>query len=423
MPWHLPPDVLYGPVGCRPRSTAWPSSCSGSSAQGLGAGNLQPRADQGEPGPQAGTELGIHAALSKQNRIAKNSYRGSDQTDRQTDSSADEREDMPATENLADLVNQGYLPVDINAAERVISFAKLAHASFHEVWYDDTVAAAKANGTIPVPLRAFVDEFADRSDGEYLNLIAHTSRCGSTLLANLLGLRPTTMVLKEPDFVTIPARGRVLAADSKEACESGLLLKALLNFSRHTAAAAERELVVKLTSWSAPVVMDSLRDSRNTRWLFSWREPEEVVASNRATHPSWGQDTENGRAARILSGASDTTTGSVRFYANSWRRTVDSFLSAGCDVHWRALGYRELASEKATSLLAAQRWFALSAASELPPNFNHETKRYSKGSRVEAFEPNQSHLRKPLGPQEAREVTAITERALKVLLQKEHRLF
>jgi hypothetical protein len=331
---------------------------------------------------------------------------------------------MPAGETLIDLARAGYLPTEINVDDGVVSLAKLAHAGFREVWYGDTTAAADAEQNQVVPFQTFVDQFAGRRDVEHLRLIAHTSRCGSTLLANLLTLRPTTMVLKEPDFVTIPAKRIALATNDVESRKYDALLKALLNFSCHTAAAAGRELVIKITSWTVPVVAASLSKCENTTWLFLWREPEKVVASNMATPSTWGRETENGLAARRLAGVDDLATDAVRFYANTWFRTVDSFLSADRDLAWRALDYQDLVNEKATSLLATESWFNLAPTAELPAIFEQESRRYSKGSQAEVFEPSKTHLRSPLEPRAAEDVGAITKQALETLREeKDHRLF
>ncbi|MDI5964150.1 hypothetical protein [Streptantibioticus silvisoli] len=330
---------------------------------------------------------------------------------------------MPAEENLAELARAGYLPADIDLDDGVVLLAKLAHSGFQEVWYSDTVAGVDAGDHKVVPFRAFVEQFADRRDDEHLRLIAHTSRCGSTLLANLLTLRPTTMVLKEPDFVTVPARRIALAADAAEAADSAALLRALMNFSCHAAAVAGRELVIKLTSWITPLVVAALNGSEHATWLFVWREPEEVVASNVAQSPSWGRDTEDGRAARYLAGVADTPLGSVEFYANTWQRIVDSFGPAGTGIRWRTLEYRELAGAKAESLVATESWFGLAAAGGLPAAFEEESKRYSKGSRAEVFEPANAHRRSPLEPDEQEQVDVLTKRALETLrAETDHRL-
>lgn len=329
---------------------------------------------------------------------------------------------MPAVENLAELAREGYLPTDIDVDDGVVSLAKLAHRDFHEVWYSDTTDDTDPERHTVAPYQAFVEQFAVQR--EHLRLIAHTSRCGSTLLANLLTLRPTTMVLKEPDFVTIPAQRIALAVDRAEAERFDALLKALLNFSCHTATAAGRALVVKITSWTTSVVAASLRERENTSWLFSWREPAPVVASNLATPPTWGKDTENGRAARYLADVGDSQTGTAEFYAKTWQRTVDSFMSHGSDLRWRGLAYPDLASEKAASLVAMESLFDLAPSAELPDRFEQESNRYAKGPKAETFEPKKAHLREPLGQQEAKAVDDITGRAFTALRdEQDHRLF
>jgi hypothetical protein len=331
---------------------------------------------------------------------------------------------MPSDVNCVELARQGYLPAEINLDDRVVSFAKLADYRFHQAWYSDTVDEIDSGRRYTVPFRAIVEQFADRRDDQHLRLIAHTSRCGSTLLANLLALRPTTMVLKEPDFVTVPAQQIALAAGrSADGQGSQSLLRALLNVSCHAAAAAGRELVVKVTSWTVPVVAEILRHRTNTSWLFLWREPELVVASNLAAPSTWGRDTANGRAARTLAGA-PAQDGDVEFYADTWKRIVETFLSSGDDLHWRSLDYQDLASDKEAALLATERWFNIAPGAGLPNEFEQESQRYSKGSIADVFEPSRTHRRSPLKPHEARQVTAITNRALESLrAERDHRLF
>lgn len=322
---------------------------------------------------------------------------------------------MSTNENLADLAGEGYLPVDVNMDDGVVTFSKLTHASFCESFYSQTVASSATGVSKIIPFHAIVDQFADRRDDEHLRFIAHTSRCGSTLLSNLLSLRPTTMVLKEPDFVTVAAQKIALSSHSSEAEYFDSLMNALLNFSCHAAAASGRELVIKLMSWISPSVLASLSHWTNATWLLVWREPEQVVASNMAKHPSWGRDTDEGRAARRATEIADIAIGSAELYANTWCRIVDSFTSIENGVRWRTLEYEDLTRKKAASFFAVEDWFDLTTDAELPDKFVGESSRYSKGSGAEIFEPTTAHRRAPLGSNEERKVGAITKRALNTL--------
>lgn len=327
-------------------------------------------------------------------------------------------------ESLADLAAQGYLPTDVDTRTGEVALRRLSGRGFQEVWYADTVAAAGAGSERTVPFRSFTEQFADRRTDGHLCLIGHTSRCGSTLLANLLTLRPSTMVLKEPDFVTVPAGKIALAADEAEARTYAALLRALLDYSGTAAAAAGRHLTVKVTSWTVPVVLDVLGKRDDTTWLFVWRDPEDVVASNMARPSTWGRDTENGRAARHLAGvpgrgAADT----VRFYARTWCRTADGFLSAPDGVPWRHLDYRQLVRDKERALQATETWLGLASGTGLPDGFEQQSRRYSKGERVEVFDPAKKHLRRPLEADAADEVGRVTRDVLTALREDRlHRL-
>ena len=329
---------------------------------------------------------------------------------------------MTGSDDLMHLAGEGYLPADVDVTGGAVSLARLAHSGFREVWYGDTAAEKTAENIRRIPFQSFIDQFADRRSGERLRLIAHTSRCGSTLLANLLGLRPSTMVLKEPDFITVPAREIVLAADAAGARKFSSLLRALVNFTCHAASAAGRAPVIKISSWTTPVLIGELHGDAS--WLFLWREPEKVVASNRAKHPSWGKGTEEGRAAARLTGVAGIEPGSVEFYARTWDGIVGAFLAADGLGHRRTLRYRDLADDKETALLSAESWFGLTRAGALPEDFDQEVRRYSKGSGREVFEPAGTHLRDPLDPAEADRVRAVTGPALTALLGAgDHRLF
>lgn len=323
---------------------------------------------------------------------------------------------MATDDDPTALADAGYLPSAVDPDRGVVQMTRLATGTFREVWYADTIAAAETAGVVTVPAGALVEQFADRPRDRPLGIVAHTSRCGSTLLANLLTLRPTTIVLKEPDFVTVPARMVALAAGPAERRWCRALLRAVLSLTCRAAGAVGRDPVVKITSWTTPVLVDCLRGEPDVTWLLQWREPETVVASNVADPPSWGRDTEDGRAARQLADVDDTVTAVPDLYAVTWRRSVDAFLDAGRDLRWRSLGYRELARRKEDALLATESWLGLSSGDELPAGFDEMGAAYSKGSGTETFAPAGSHHREPLPPREAARVGALTRPALDALL-------
>lgn len=318
---------------------------------------------------------------------------------------------MAVSPELTELSSAGYLPAAVDLGAGTVTLAPLATADFRETWYDDTVAAGYTSPTT-VTVGAFGSSPAPSPS---LRLIAHVSRCGSTLLANLLRLRPTTMVLKEPDFVTDVALRIALTSDAAERRRCQELLAGLLAHTCRAAGSAGRIPVVKVTSWTVPVVMASLGAASDVRWLLQWRQPAEVVSSNQDDPPSWGEGSERGRAARRAAGIDPSGTDDVEVYGAVWACVVGTFAAASTDVHYRTLAYRRLREDKARALREVEAWFGIEYAN-LPPGFAEESTRYSKGRPEEVFEPTGAHRRGSLDAAAAHQVEELTGAAHRWLL-------
>lgn len=107
--------------------------------------------------------------------------------------------------------------------------------------------------------------------------IHHASRCGSTLLTQLLGSLDSHIALSEPpalDQLLRAGRQGLLQADEQRAWLGGLL--SAFGQPRR----GERELVIKLDAWNIfeAEVLHGLFP--HTPWLFVYREPLEIVASH-----------------------------------------------------------------------------------------------------------------------------------------------
>jgi hypothetical protein len=301
----------------------------------------------------------------------------------------------------------GYLPIGVDLAASTVTLGRIVGRDFSETWYDDTVRARPPDTIATVPVRLFLEQGADLVPAAPLRLIGHVSRCGSTLLSNLLALRPRTMVLKEPDFVTDVAHWSALSAHPVDQQRHAELLAGLLIYTCHAANANDRASVVKVTSWTTPVVMASLARHVDTTWLLQWREAHDVVASNLATPPGWGDSSERGGAARRAMGLRPSLTDEVELYASVWAKVVAAFAEAPDGVQYRALGYDELASGKEECLLAAEAWFGV-VGGQRPPGYAEESARYSKGDVGERFDGTGNHRRPDLHATALRRVEELT---------------
>ncbi|MFG2212163.1 hypothetical protein [Streptomyces sp. NPDC048638] len=308
-------------------------------------------------------------------------------------------------------VTDGRLPVALDLSAGRIALRPLALSGFHEPWYDvayptdderllvwrpleDLLAWADADGACHSPPRA-------------LRLIAHTSRCGSTMLANQLSLRQGTLVLKEPLFLMDAALHAVRARNDAERRSAHAVVRALLAYCDAAAQAHGRRLVVKLTSWTSLVVLDVLGGLAGpARWLLVWRDPAEVVASLTSSPPSW-QALRHDPALRALldlaapGAASEAEAeADTAFYAHLWRALVEPFAApeprSGGEERVRFLDYATFTADRAGALRAAERWLRLGAPDDLPDGFAAACGRYAKSLGGEPFDPAGAHHRATL---------------------------
>lgn len=295
---------------------------------------------------------------------------------------------------LPSLAARGFLPVTVDAERRTLVLAPLADLPFREATYARTLAAHGDRQASVVPVTAFVRHAAQLPPSSPAGVVSHVGRCGSTLLANLLALRPGTLVLKEPGFLN--------AAPPE-------LLRALMTYCRAAASAAGRELVVKSTSWSSPALL-AAAEPDDARWLLLWRDPVEVVRSALASPPPWADSDAAATAAVVLDGP--TTRPAVR-YARQWDAIARAFLRT--DLPVRFLEYARLAAGKGTALRAVQRWLALRDADTVPDAFATEADRYSKAADGTRFDPSARHHRPDLTPADTAAVLALTRETLGAL--------
>ena len=125
-----------------------------------------------------------------------------------------------------------------------------------------TWAQNAARDTGHAPLKAFV---------------AHTSRCGSTLLSQMLAHQPTHVVMAEPTMLdTLLGIGAQLPELSR--AEHITWLRALV-FALGQTPAHEQHLVIKLDAWH--VLQHDLLSAAfpDVPWLFLYRNPIEVAVS------------------------------------------------------------------------------------------------------------------------------------------------
>jgi hypothetical protein len=104
--------------------------------------------------------------------------------------------------------------------------------------------------------------------------IFHASRCGSTLISQMLAQLDDHIVVSEP-----PPLDRLLRSDLPTA-ERRAALKGLLSAYGQPRRGVERRLVIKLDAWNIGELPRLRECFPDTPWLFVYRDPLEIAVSH-----------------------------------------------------------------------------------------------------------------------------------------------
>ena len=179
----------------------------------------------------------------------------------------------------------GWTPVHVaySAARPVVEWRDLRGLAFTGPFFDDTVHRA-----VREPYRLL---FAARTGIEALEavaaaspapitptvIVAHASRCGSTLIASMLGALDRTLVASEP-----PVLDGILRADLHAGAGDAARirwLRAALALLGQRRAGDEERFVVKLDAWSTRDLGVVRAALPGVPMVFAYRDPAEIVAS------------------------------------------------------------------------------------------------------------------------------------------------
>lgn len=161
--------------------------------------------------------------------------------------------------------------------ELVVEWRWLDNAPFREPFFADTVQLALERPfTLLFPRETTIDEIVDLEPGPEPNgFILHLSRCGSTLVTQMLAAVPEQLVLSEPQLVNDVLRAP--GTDDERARRLRLAVAALGRRRRGD----ERAYVLKLDAWATHDLPVIRRAFPTTPWLFLARDPLEVLVSHR----------------------------------------------------------------------------------------------------------------------------------------------
>lgn len=176
----------------------------------------------------------------------------------------------------------GWLPIGIAAQDQVVDWCWFGEQRLHEPFYrDDVERALRLPFNLAfrraTPLQALLDWQHSSPGLAPRAFIYHASRCGSTLLAQMLASLPSQVMLSEPapiDSLLRASTGSLPEATRRTA------LAALLSAFGQRRRAMERSLVVKLDAWNIFELPLLRHCFPTTPWLFLYRDPVEIAVSH-----------------------------------------------------------------------------------------------------------------------------------------------
>jgi hypothetical protein len=323
---------------------------------------------------------------------------------------------------ISDLLERGCVPITVIGGESIL-FRPLSRDDFDWCLSEWPSARENSSGAFLVPVSDLARGFSKAQRSRPARLIAHTGRCGSTLLAKLLVLREGLMVFNEPPVLVELAWRLAQTSNSSQHSLWSELTSGLLHYIDLLAEHSGRTSVVKLTSWTAPIILPLLDTA--SLCVFQWRDPGEVVESLLDSEPQWARSAPLREVLdRLLdeSGVPGASSSPTAFFSRIWSWIVIQFMQ----VHQehseilQAISYVDLVKDPEVAFASAEHWLKIAHPRSIPLRFPEELRRYSKSASAVPFDPSGIHRRRSLSTANAEVVARITEAACSSLREKQN---
>jgi hypothetical protein len=276
---------------------------------------------------------------------------------------------------------KGMLPVDAVVVDGRpgLWWMDMSGVSLAEPFFQQTVARAKTDRN----RRELFTEFDVLLQLEKqldsvppTGFIFHSSRCGSTLVANACRAINNSIVLSEANAIDkLIARFITDAGDIKTSLYS-VFLRGVVNALAQRRIGDEEYLFIKFACCSFAQIEQIRRIWPNVPWLFLYRDPVETIVSNLKDVPPWLLDNDR----RVLASIAGTSSGEVTGMPleELCARTIGSLFST---AHRLAndgellLNYKQLTVPVISSVL---RFFKVSPSTTELETIEHGIQIYSK---------------------------------------------
>jgi hypothetical protein len=216
--------------------------------------------------------------------------------------------------------------------------------------------------------------------------IFHSSRCGSTLLANACRAIDGSVVLSEPGAIDKLVARFITDTDEHRTKETlySIFLRTVVSALGQKRTGDERYLFVKFACCSVSQIERIRRIWPNVPWVFLYRDPVETIVSNIQNPPAWLQDDDH----RVLASITGTSPDEVAEMTPEelCARSIGSFFTSAYgayDAHRVAndrallLNYTQL---NLTEIANVLQFFGVRPAAGEMDNIARQTQKYSKAA-------------------------------------------
>lgn len=190
-----------------------------------------------------------------------------------------------STDGNARLPPRGWLPVRARWQDQElnIDWAYAGSQQLREPFFDESVARFTAKPfnrllRYTTPISALAGWVQQHPGVKPTGFIFHMSRCGSTLVSQMLAAIPDNVVASEADPIDTVVRAKAtLPALGEE--QHAEWLRSMIGALGQPRTGAERHFFVKLDSWHSLALPLFRRAFPDVPWIFLYRDPVEVLVS------------------------------------------------------------------------------------------------------------------------------------------------
>jgi hypothetical protein len=307
---------------------------------------------------------------------------------------------------------QGWMPVDAVVVDGRpgLSWLNMAGVDLAEPFFQQTVDRLRSEHPHAPEKFTEFDELVQLEKTfdsvAPTGFIFHSSRCGSTLLANACRALDDSIVLSEP-----PAVDKLIARFITDTDEHGtkamlysVFLRATVNALAQRRSGSERYLFIKFANCSTSQIDRIKRIWPKVPWVFMYRDPVETIVSNVRNRPSWLLDEDH----RVLASIIDSTPEDVARMSTEelCARSIASFFSTAHRVandRTLLLNYNQLSTAEILNVL---NFFGIEPAAAEMETIARQSRVYSKvASGAPAFVAD-AETKQQLATDHVREVAA-----------------